>query len=468
MSSNPTRREFVEAAIGGLAGILAARGRATLGAEAPSPARKPNIITILADDLGSGDVGFMGCEDIPTPNLDSIAKHGVRFTCGLVSHPLCSPTRAGLLTGRYQQRFGHEYNPQYDPSDAKAGLPTSEVTLPQLLKQAGYATGIVGKWHLGAAPEHHPLKRGFDEQFGFIGGGHDYFKANPPGETHEYLIPIERNGQPVEEKEYLTDAFSREAAAFVRRHAARPFFLYLAYNAPHAPLQAPEKYLARIARIEDTNRRLFAAMMVAVDDGVGALLATLRELRLENDTLIFFLSDNGGPTRFGATNGTLRGEKGSVCEGGIRVPFAVQWRGRLPEGKDYAQPVISLDIFATALAAAGVQPPADRKIDGVNLLPYLLGERAGTPHERLFWRIGGGASYAVREGRWKMVKLGPADPMLYDLETDPRESVNLAERQPEVLKRLVAAFNDWDKEMVPPSFQSTTPPPKKKGPERKK
>jgi arylsulfatase A-like enzyme len=469
MKRNPTRREFVEATVAGLAGMLAARGRTAVGAEPAAAGRKPNIIVILADDMGSSDVGFMGCRDIPTPNLDSIAKRGVRFTNGLVSHPFCSPTRAGLLTGRYQQRFGHENNPRYDPSDHKAGLPVSEITFPQLLKQAGYVTGIVGKWHLGAAPELHPLKRGFDEQFGFVGGGHDYFKANPAGETREYLIPIERNGQPVVEKEYLTDAFSREAAAFVRRHAARPFFLYLAPNAPHTPLQAPDKYLARFAKIEDPTRRSYAAMVSALDDGVGTLLATLRELKLENDTLLFFLSDNGGPTKFGPTNGILRGEKGSVCEGGIRVPFAVQWRGRLPEGEDYAQPVISLDIFASALAAAGAQLPTDRKIDGVDLLPHLLGAKAGPPHERLFWRTGGGTHHAVREGRWKLLKLGPADPMLYDLEADPRESANLAEKQPEVLKRLAAACAAWDKELVPPLFQSPAPsPPKKKVPERKK
>ncbi|MBM4034555.1 MAG: hypothetical protein FJ291_22655 [Planctomycetes bacterium] len=468
MARGQSRREFVKASVAGLAGIVAARGGSALGAEPPAAGRKPNIIVILADDMGSGDAGFMGCEDIPTPNLDSIAKGGVRFTNGLVSHPFCSPTRAGLLTGRYQQRFGHENNPVYDPSDRKAGMPVTETTLPQLLKQAGYTTGIVGKWHLGAAPEHHPLKRGFDEQFGFIGGGHDYFKANPAGETREYLIPIERNGQPVVEKEYLTDAFSREAQAFVRRHAAKPFFLYLAYNAPHTPLQAPDKYLARFAKIEDPTRRAYAAMVSALDDGVGSLLATLRELKLESDTLVFFLSDNGGPTKFGPTNGILRGEKGSVCEGGIRVPFAVQWRGRLPEGKDYAHPVICFDIFTTAAAVAGVQPPADRKIDGVDLLPHLLGERTGPPHERLFWRTGGGTHYAVREGRWKLLKLGPADPMLYDLEADPRESTNLAEKQPEVLKRLAAALDAWDKELVPPLFQSPAPsPPKKKGPGRK-
>ncbi len=467
MSPSRTRREFVEAAIGGLAGLLASRVGAAWGAEAAA-GRKPNIIFIVADDLGSGDVGFMGCEDIPTPNLDSIAKHGVRFTNGLVSHPFCSPTRAGLLTGRYQQRFGHENNPRYDATDRKAGLPLTETTLPQVLKQAGYVTGIVGKWHLGGAPEFHPLKRGFDEQFGFVGGGHNYFKANPAGETREYLIPIERNGQPVVETEYLTDAFSREAAAFVRRHAAKPFFLYLAYNAPHTPLEAPDKYLARFARIEDPSRRAYAAMMSALDDGVGLLLATLRDVKLENDTLVVFLSDNGGPTRYGATNGILRGGKGALHEGGIRVPFAAQWRGRLPEGKDYAHPVISLDLFATASAVAGAQLPADRKIDGVNLIPHVTGERATPPHERLFWRTGGGTSYAVREGRWKIVKTGLGDPMLYDLEADPRETANVADAHPDILKRLVAAYAAWDKELVPPLFDSPAPPPKKKGPERKK
>jgi len=466
-----SRREFVKAAVAGLGGVLAAgRHGNALGAEPPAAGRRPNVIVILADDMGYSDAGFTGCEDIPTPHLDSLARHGVRFTSGFVSHPFCSPTRAGLLTGRYQQRFGHENNPRFDPSDHKAGLPLTETTLPQVLKQAGYVTGIVGKWHLGAAPEFHPLRRRFDEQFGFVGGGHDYFKANPAGETREYLIPIERNGQPVVETEYLTDAFSREAAAFVRRHAeGKPFFLYLAYNAPHTPLQVPDKYLARFARIEDPTRRSFAAMMSALDDGVGLLLATLRELKLESDTLVFFLSDNGGATRSGATNGILRGAKGSCYEGGIRVPFVAQWRGRLPEGKDYPHPVISLDLFATAAALAGAQAPADRKMDGVDLLPHVLGEKAGPPHERLFWRTGGGASYAVREGRWKIVKTGLGDPMLYDLETDVRETTNVADQHPDVLKRLLAAYDAWSKELAPPLFESpASAPPRKKGPGRRK
>lgn len=416
-------------------------------------AARPNVIVIVSDDHGWGDVGFHGCTDIPTPNLDALAKSGVRFTQGLVSHPFCSPTRAGLLTGRYQQRFGHENNPRYDPQDATAGLPLTETTLPQTLRAAGYKTGIVGKWHLGAIPKMHPLARGFEEQFGFIGGGHDYFKAGGPGEKREYLIPIERNGQPVVEQEYLTDAFSREAEGFVRRHRADPFFLYLTYNAPHTPQQVSEKYLQRFTSIADEKRRNYAAMLSAVDDGVGRLLKALAETKNEENTLVFFLSDNGGPVGVnGSTNGPLRGAKGQVYEGGIRVPFVARWKGRLPAGVEYKQPVISLDIFPTACAAAGVKPPAGR--DGANLLPYLEGKAKGAPHQRLFWRTGGGATWAVREGNLKMVKAAQAEPALYDLDTDIGEARDLAAERPQVAQRLRTAFEDWNEQLISPLFES--------------
>jgi arylsulfatase A-like enzyme len=429
------RREFLGSAMA----LLSAR-------------RRPNIIVILTDDLGYADLSFQGSKDIRSPNIDRIAHGGVRFTSGLVSHPFCSPSRAGLMTGRYQQRFGHENNPIYDPANETAGLPLKELTLPQLLGSAGYATGLVGKWHLGASPRHHPLKRGFSEMFGFIGGLHDYFNADKNATGNERLIPLERNGQPVEPTGYLTDTLNREADAFVRQHRSDPFFLYLAYNAPHTPVQASEKYLDRFPNIEDKKRRTYAGMISAVDDGVGTLLATLKELKLEQDTLIFFLNDNGGPVGVnGSRNDPLRAGKLSLCEGGIRVPFAACWPGRLPAGKTFPQPVISLDILPTALAAAGIQPPPTLKLDGVNLLPYLMGQDRTTPHPRLFWRTGGGVSYAVREGRYKLVKAGDA-PELYDVETDVSETRNLATVQPEVLNRLLTSFQQWNSELVPPLF----------------
>ncbi len=349
-------------------------GAAFAGSAASPAGRKPNIIIILADDMGFADTAFQGAKDTHTPNLDALAATGIRFTNGYVSHLFRSPMRAGLMTARYQQRFGHENNPKYDKRDEVSGLPTDQVTMPQVLAAAGYRTGMVGKWHLGAAPKFHPLKRGFQEQFGFIGGGHDYFRADMADDAKEYYIPIERNGQPVEEKEYLTDAFSREASVFVRRHAADPFFLYLAYNAPHTPQQVSEKYLDRYRGIADKQRRLNAAMVSAIDDGVGKLMSTLTELKLDSDTLIFFFSDNGGPVGInGSDNTPLRGAKGQVYEGGIHVPFVMRWRGRLAEGKTLAAPVISLDVFPTAVAAAGATMPGGRQFDGVNLLPYALG-----------------------------------------------------------------------------------------------
>ncbi|MFB3825858.1 MAG: sulfatase-like hydrolase/transferase [Bryobacteraceae bacterium] len=433
----------------------------SLGAAAAlAPARKPNVIVILADDLGYADVGFQGCKDIPTPNLDRLAASGVRFTNACVSHPFCSPTRAGLMTGRYQQRFGHENNPRYDPNDRVAGLPLKEITFPQVMKTAGYRTGIVGKWHLGATPEFHPMRRGFDEMFGFIGGGHDYYKAEMEGNPREYLIPIERDGKPVVERAHLTDAFSREASAFVRRHRGDPFFLYLAYNAPHTPLQPEEKWLARVKHIEDETRRKYAAMICGVDDGVGRLMSTLRETGLERDTLVFFLSDNGGPVAVThSSNHPLRGAKGQVYEGGVRVPFVMRWTGTLPAGKVYSQQAISLDILPTAAAVAGAQTPG---IDGVNLLPHLSGKSAAPPHERLFFRRGGGEGWAVKESRYKLVKETGGEPQLFDLEKDIGETTDIGAAQPAVRDRLLRAYQQWNRELIPPLFESPRPAQKKK------
>ncbi|MBI4579863.1 MAG: sulfatase-like hydrolase/transferase, partial [Planctomycetes bacterium] len=328
----------------------------------PAGAR-PNIVLIVADDLGYADLGCQGAKDIATPSIDSLAAGGVRFTNGYVSCPVCSPTRAGLLTGRYQQRFGHEFNPG-PPARAEPhfGLPLTEKTIADDLKTAGYVTGMVGKWHLGYQPKFHPTKRGFDEFFGFPGGAHSYVdaKADPAN-------LIYRGTTPVDEKEYLTDAFAREAAAFVARHAKERFFLYLPFNAVHSPLQAPDKYKERFASINDPKRQTMAAMLSAMDDAVGAVLKELRDRGIFENTLIFFISDNGGPTPGNASRNTpLSGFKAQVWEGGIRVPYLIQWPGRVPAGRVYEQPVIALDILPTAVAAAGGSVPADRKLDGVN------------------------------------------------------------------------------------------------------
>lgn len=426
---------------------------------AASPAR-PNILVIIADDLGYGELSCQGNSQIPTPHIDSIAKNGVRFTSGYVSGPYCSPTRAGLMTGRYQQRFGHEFNPgPAEQAVENFGLALTETTLPQRLKAAGYATGMFGKWHLGYRPEFHPQKRGFDEYFGFLGGAHSYIDAE--ADPHN---PILRGTTPVLKIDYTTEVFAREAVGFIERHRNEPWLCYLPFNAVHAPLQAPEKYTGRFASITEPNRRTFAAMLSAMDDAVGVVLAKLQELKMEENTLVFFISDNGGPTPSTTSgNGPLRGFKAQTWEGGIRVPWMMQWKGRLPAGRVDDRPVIQLDVLPTALAAAGVALKPEWKLDGVNLLPFLNGEKSGAPHETLYWRFG--AQMALRQGDWKLVKgaapgvtaeqrvhASAAGAELYNLKQDIGEKKNLAAEQPDKARELAAAWTKWDRELVDPKW----------------
>ena len=405
--------------------------------------RKPNVVVIVGDDMGYADIGAHGCKDIPTPHIDSIAKNGVRCTSGYVSGPYCSPTRAGLLTGRYQTRFGHEFNtgPVNQPKNRELGLSLSETTMADRLKSAGYATGLVGKWHLGASERLHPIKRGFDEYFGFLGGAHPYVKDGG----------IFRGMKEVAEPEYLTDAFGREAVAFVERNREKPFFLYLAFNAVHTPMQATPKYRDRFKEIKDKGRQTYAGMMSAMDDAVGAVLTKLRETKLEENTLVFFFSDNGGPPVNSSNNAPLSGRKATTWEGGIRVPWLVQWKGRLPAGKVYEQPVIQLDILPTALAAAGEKVTGDRKLDGVDLLPFLEGKKDGPPHEALFWRFG--AQTAVRKGDWKLMSANNSGgKKLFNLKDDIGERKDLSAEQPEKVKELQEAWEEWDKGNVKPAW----------------
>jgi len=420
-------------------------------ASPPAAVGKPNILLIVSDDQGYADTGFQGCKDIPTPHLDRLAGTGLRCVSGYVTHPFCSPTRAALMTGRYQQRYGHEHNVFFDPNDHREGLPASERLLPAFLRDAGYVTGWIGKWHLGAAPEFSPLKRGFKETFGFIGGGH-HFQNWTPNLAQEYNVPILRNGEPVEVTNHLTLAFGDEAAAFIRRHRAAPWFLYLAFNAPHTPHEPSAERLARFASITNKTRRAYAAQVSLMDDAIGTTLAALRDTRQTERTLVFFFSDNGGPiTVNGSINAPLRGAKGAVYEGGVRVPFVVSWPGQLPASRDYTQPVSSVDVFATALTVAGVPLPADRKYDSVNLLPFLSGEKSGAPHDRLFWRTSKGL-WAVREGSFKLVRQTGKRDELYDLATDIGEANDLAAAKPETTKRLGDAVDAWNQELLPPAF----------------
>jgi arylsulfatase A-like enzyme len=446
------RRDFLALIGVGAASLVTSRLRFLQAAPAVG---RPNIIVIVADDLGYADIGVHGCKDIPTPNIDSIAQNGVRFTNAYVSCPVCSPTRAGLMTGRYQQRFGHEFNPgQVTSPSVKFGLPLSQVTLADILKGDGYATGLVGKWHLGQDPEFHPMKRGFDEYFGFLGGSHSYVDAK--ADPRNLIL---RGTEPADEKEYLTDAFTREALAFIDRRKAQPFFLYLTYNAVHNPLQATKKYLDRFASIADERRRTYAAMLSAMDDGIGAVLAKLRQSGIHDDTLVFFISDNGGPSfpdRGNASNNLpLRATKGTVYEGGIRVPFLLQWPNRLPRGRAYDNPVISLDILPTAAAAARAQLPAGPAIDGVDLMPYIRGRRSTSPHDILFWRFG--QQHAVRKGNWKLVRLAQQPDELYDLASDISESNNLAAAKPDVVQKLSEELAAWESGLSPPLWQPMGP-----------
>ena len=414
------------------------------------PPKKPNIIVILADDMGYADIGAHGCKDIPTPNIDRLAKGGVRFTDAYANGSFCTPTRAALMSCRYQHRYGIE--------DLGGPLPAQAHTLPQRLKATGFVTGMVGKWHLGSTEGFTPVDRGFDEFFGFVGGGHQYIIQ--PGGKGEYNAPILRNREPVNEQRYLTDAFGEEAAAFVERQheSEKPFFLYLAFNAVHAPMQAIEKYRARFPGISDPQRQTYAAMLSAMDDAIGLVLTKLEQTGKLNQTLIVFTNDNGGPTTRNAVNGSLntplRGSKCETFEGGIRVPMLMQWPGVIAPGTTYEKPAISFDISATALAAAGADASA---IDGVDLLPFVKGDKSGAPHDILFWRSRTMSNnYGARQGDWKFVhstegdaapgpKQKPAQDMLFNLATDISEQHDLAAEQPvklAELKKLYAAWSD--------------------------
>jgi arylsulfatase A-like enzyme len=429
--------------------------------------KQPNIIIFLADDEGWGELGCQGNKQIPTPHIDSIAAAGVRFTQGYVAATYCSPSRAGLMTGRYPTRFGHEFNP--GGNREIAGLSLDETTIADRLKAAGYATACVGKWHLGQAPHFYPMKRGFDEFYGTLNNTPFFHPTN---------FIDSRKGDQIQEITddtfYTTDAYAERACDWIEKNKKGPFFLYLPFNAQHAPLQAPQKYLDRFANIEDEKRRTFAAMMSAQDDAVGRVLAKVKEIGAEDNTLVWYLTDNGGPTASTTSqNGPLRGFKATTWEGGTRVPFMVKWPGKIPAGKTYENPIIQLDILPTCIAAtnvvrrsaAGPEAPADaapaKPLDGVNLLPYLTGEKSDRPHETLYWRFG--PQWAVRHGDFKLVKGNGQETLgLYNLAADIGESKDLAAAQPEKAAELKALYDKWNAEQSEPKWRPN-PNAKKKG-----
>jgi len=427
------------------------------------PRQRPNILLIVSDDLGYADIGVYGSRDIPTPNIDRIAREGIRFTNAYVSGPYCSPSRAGLMTGRYPQRFGYEFNPDGSPD---YGLPVTETTMADRLRAAGYRTALFGKWHLGSADRLHPMRRGFEEFYGFLGADHSYVNVAYTDVGTDLPDPLLDGTSPAPSVTYLTDELGDRAAGYIRRHASEPFFLYLAFNAAHVPMEAPERYLARFPGMADPQRRTYAAMVSAMDDAIGRTLAALRDQKLEEKTLVIFLNDNGGPTMptttiNGSSNAPLRGSKRQTWEGGIRVAFAMSWKGHLGAGRVDHRPVIQLDVLPTVLDAAGVALKGS-EFDGVDLLPFLNGTTTAAPHDALYWRFGG--MMAIRRGDWKLVKTreGPfidvdpsalhdlSDAGLYNLSEDIGETRDRSAERPDKVMELGDLWRRWNRQLAKP------------------
>ncbi|AWB68879.1 sulfatase [Saccharobesus litoralis] len=440
---------------------------------------RPNVIVILADDLGYADVGYTGAQDIFTPNIDQLAHNGVEITNGYVTHPFCGPSRAGLMTGRYQARFGMEINISNSYFDLYNGLPLTETTFATRLQRAGYQTGVIGKWHLGGSHIYHPNNRGFDYFYGFLAGGHTYFpdeinytrpllnkKGQPAYVANEGdYLPLMRNNRDAEFNEYLTTALSKDAASFIKRarQANSPFMLYLAYNAPHQPLQAPKATIDKYKHIENKERRIYAAMIDEMDQGIGRVIAALKETKQFNNTLIFFLSDNGGAASYPGHNkhaksafsnsGQFRDGKGSMREGGSHVPFIAHWPNKLKPQK-YNGLVSALDIAATAVAV-GNGDLSGKTMDGVNLIPYLTNQQSGSPHQALFWRTKENR-WAVRTQNAKYLLEDKGQAELYNMIDDPYETHNIIDKDRKLRQALASLWNQWNKDNINNRYLSPT------------
>jgi len=422
--------------------------------------KPPNVIVIISDDQGYADVGFHGSEEIFTPNIDRIANNGVIFSEGYVSYAVCSPSRAGLITGKYQNRFGYTRNILLAPKDSLMGLPLSEQTLPDVLRKANYKTKAIGKWHLGAHESLVPERRGFDEFFGFLIGGHRYFPGdltiNDLTEARRqmdgYVTRIYDNGKRIDTKKYLTEELSDNAVQFIEDNSDNPFFIYLSYNAPHTPLQATERDLERNKHIEVEKRRTYAAMVSSMDDGIGLILDKLEEKKITDNTIVIFFSDNGGVEWYNfSDNGVLRGIKGDFFEGGIRVPFTMQWPKKIKPGITYDKPIIALDVFATVASAASAEKYIKNDIDGVDLLPYLTGDKFGLPHEYLYWQNPDKDIDVVRDERYKYLRI-KNDEYIFDLKNDISEETNIINSSKPIYDRLKSQFKEWEKGMIDPVF----------------
>jgi arylsulfatase A-like enzyme len=471
----PTVRNL---ALGALCFAAACAGPSPLDQRAGTSGapKKPNIIVILADDLGYADISSYGGKRILTPNIDRIAKAGVVFTDGYSAAPVCSPSRAGLQTGRHPDRFGFEYNngPAQRDIDMHLGLDTKELTIARALHDQGYHTGVIGKWHLGANDEFYPTNRGYDEFVGFLPGETQYIDpkrpevrtAQPEGNDSDPNQPrrplagvIEgADRKPVNNMDrYLTEYWGERAVDYVKRNAAKndPYFLYLAFNAPHAPLVVTQKYYDRFPQIKDQGMRVYAAMISALDDQVGAVLNAVEASGENGDTIVYFMSDNGCAAYIQGICACepLRGGKLSHYEGGTRVPFMMRWPNQMKGGQVYRNVVSTMDVFTTSLTAAGGKLPADRVYDGVDLTPFLKGSAQGIPHDALMWRRSPHAS--IRKGDWKLWKsLDGKFTLLFNLKADPNEATNLADKEPAKLKELSDAFDQWAKDLKDPAWPS--------------
>lgn len=462
--------------------------------------RRPNIVIIVVDDLGKSEVSAYGSQTMKTPNIDKLAKEGVLFSNCYVTSPVCSPSRAAILTGRYPTRYGFETQPmEFYPNNMlvyasgkylintsdyvmntkphypaewqiqKQGVPPSEINLAELLKTKNYNTACIGKWHLGFSKDHIPNARGFDYQFGFYGAFSLYSKKrNSPNMVNNIqdiysskyewkngrkgTSAIRRNNKVVKEDRYLTDAFLDEALEYmaVNKNKKNPFFLYLAFNAPHVPFQAPRSYYEMHADTKDKNKRVYYAMIHALDDAIGSLMNNIKLMGLDENTLVFFISDNGGATYTGATtNYPYKGGKMTWFEGGVNIPFIMRWKNHLPEGMVYEKPVSSMDIFKTSVDVAGINLPGDRVYDGVNLIPFVAGTDDGYPHEAIYWRAD--HIYAMRNKDWKfLMSIRDNWAELYNISRDKYEHFDLDKQDNDTLQLMLKQFNVWQKGLKPP------------------
>ncbi len=424
-------------------------------AAAMSAQDRPNIVLIFSDDAGYADFGFQGSKTMHTPRLDALAERSVQCTQGYVSDPTCGPSRAGLITGRYQQRFGYEENnvPGYmsevtaqDGDDM--GLPVEEVTMGDYMQSLGYVTGYFGKWHLGGADRYHPIRRGFDEFYGFRGGARSYFEYERPPALKMDLM--ERGfGQYEEPREYLTDQLGRETADFIKQHKDEPFLAFLAFNAVHTPMDATPEDLAHYPELEG-NRKIVAAMTRAMDRAVGYVIDELEAQGLMDNTVIIFTNDNGGPTdKNASSNYPFSGTKSNHLEGGIRVPYMISWQGHIEPGT-YDYPVSTMDLLPTFFALGGGDTEQLADVDGVNLIPYINGEKTDRPHDVLYWKKQ--ARGTIRDGDWKMMRFPDRPAELYNIANDPRELHNVASEHPALVKTLYKKLFEWESTLERPRW----------------